>query len=133
MLRNALHIASCLSKNQQYLLDVVKKKDIEVQQYRLDGARHWRSKAQGLCIDVSYKYPVFLSHLATVATEPFDVEAFHAQNKQLMSAVAAYEPLDKTLDDEPAATSTVKSESVGSSSYAAAKCLSPRNRFANRN
>ncbi|TDG39850.1 hypothetical protein AWZ03_013725 [Drosophila navojoa] len=107
MLKNALHTAASLSKNVHYLLDIVKKKDIEVQQYRRDGARHWRT---------------------TVATEPFDVEAFSAQNKQLLSAVAAFEPAEQKLDDVPTATSTIKSESAGCSTNVAAKCLSPRNR-----
>ncbi|XP_017871943.1 PREDICTED: uncharacterized protein LOC108619715 [Drosophila arizonae] len=107
MLKNALYTAASLSKNVHYLLDIVKKKDIEVQQYRRDGARHWRT---------------------TVATEPFDVEAFSAQNHQLLSAVAAFEPDDLKLDDIPTATSTIKSESAGCSTNVAAKCLSPRNR-----
>lgn len=82
--------------------------------------------------DNDYKN-AYLCHLATVATEPFDVEAFSAQNKQLLSAVAAFEPDDQELDDIPTATSTIKTETAGCSTNVAAKCLSPRNRLAKTN
>ncbi|XP_030569215.1 uncharacterized protein LOC115768672 [Drosophila novamexicana] len=123
LLKDALHTASYLNENLQSLLDVVKKKDIELKQYRIEGAQLRRT---------------------TVATEPYDVEAFHVQHKQLLAAVAAYVKVGQALDGVPATAPIIKNETAvgvppvsadvantipcSTAASSAAKSISPRNR-----
>ncbi|EDW62992.1 non-homologous end-joining factor 1 [Drosophila virilis] len=123
LLKDALHTASYLNENLQSLLDVVKKKDIELKQYRIEGAQLRRT---------------------TVATEPYDVEAFHVQHKQLLAAVAAYVKVGQALDGAVATAPIIKNETAvgvppmsadvattipcSTAATSSAKSISPRNR-----
>ncbi|XP_064555562.1 uncharacterized protein LOC135440373 [Drosophila montana] len=123
LLKDALHTATNLNENLQSLLDVVKKKDIELKQYRIEGAQLRRT---------------------TVATEPYDVDAFHVQHKQLLAAVAAYVKVGQALDGVPATAPIIKNETAvgvppmsadvattipcSTAATSSAKSISPRNR-----
>ncbi|EDV91846.1 GH24377 [Drosophila grimshawi] len=126
--RNALKVTLNegynLNTNLQYLLNIIKLKDKELQQYRIEGSRLLRT---------------------TVATERFDADAFRVEHDRLLSNVAKYEDMQHVLDDSMASTTgaTIKCESpVDKTKTAdvattipcdtavkdASKTMSPRNR-----
>lgn len=144
-MKDALHTASDLNENLQSLLDVVKKKDIELKQYRIEGAQLRRSKKASTYLNYLL-YMCICIITATVATEPYDVEAFHVQHKQLLAAVAAYVKVGQALVGVPATAPIIKNETTvgvppvsadvattipcSTAASSAAKSISPRNRFA---
>ncbi|KAM8720847.1 hypothetical protein ACLKA7_006830 [Drosophila subpalustris] len=85
VLKDALYAASYLNVNLNSLLDVVRKKDKELKQFRLEGAQLRRT---------------------TVATEPFDVTAFQLQHKQMLMDVESFGQVQQFLSD----SSNVKKE-----------------------
>ncbi|ALC48343.1 CG32756 [Drosophila busckii] len=109
-LQDAVGVAINLNTMLELLLDVVKKKDLEIEQYRFEGAQLRRS---------------------TVATEPFDVDAFDTENRELVFAVAEFEQVARLLNFTSNGMPIINPEPIEGSpklAEAAAKVLSPRNR-----
>ncbi|KAH8411734.1 hypothetical protein KR215_010355 [Drosophila sulfurigaster] len=77
LLKDTLHAASYLSDTVDELVDVIKKKDIEIKQYRLEGAKLRRT---------------------TVATEHFDETAHQVKHKGIMNEVSNYAEVGRALN-----------------------------------
>ncbi|XP_016967647.1 uncharacterized protein LOC108036164 [Drosophila biarmipes] len=132
---NSMATAAGLRDQISVLIELLKAKDKELQQYRKDGHKLWR---------------------VTAVTKPFDVEAFNAEHQKLLDHAAAYQQVKEAFADEPpscrspalsspalqdvkpktpstGSTNSAESTTPGSKVplyYAAAspKALSPRNR-----
>ncbi|KAH8300875.1 hypothetical protein KR044_000835 [Drosophila immigrans] len=77
LVRDSLHAASYLNNTVDELVDVIKKKDMEIKQYRLEGAKLRRT---------------------TVATEVFDETAYQVKHKAIMNEVSNYGDVDRALN-----------------------------------
>ncbi|XP_034490875.1 uncharacterized protein LOC117794348 [Drosophila innubila] len=89
ILKDALHAASYLNENLNVLLELVKKKDVELKQYRLEGAQLRRT---------------------TVATEPFDVPAFQLQHKQMLMDVESFGQVEQLLSGSSNVKNDIEAE-----------------------
>ncbi|XP_030380915.1 uncharacterized protein LOC115628823 isoform X2 [Scaptodrosophila lebanonensis] len=70
---------SALHEHVINMRQLLEKKDVEIKQYKVEGAQLRRS---------------------TVATKPFDTKGFDAQNEQLLADAAAYQQMSQLLNEQ---------------------------------